>query len=132
MRVGSLALNGGIETLIQCREHLKRCDGVMLGRAAYHNPSLLREVDQQLYGVGANPVSYGDVIDQMCDYAQGHIDRGGRLNQITRHMIGLFQGIPGARQWRQILSTQSVKPGAGPQVLRDAYGAVSSRFESAA
>ena len=71
------------------------------------------------------------IIDQMCGYAEAHIAGGGRLNHITRHMIGLFQGIPGARQWRQILSVKSVKPNAGPRVLREAYAAVSEFCDTA-
>jgi len=119
-----IGINGGVEDLIQVEDHLKRIDGVMLGRTAYHNPSLLRHVDQTVFGASNPIVSYDEVIAAMCTYSDRHISLGGRLNQITRHMIGLFQGIPGARSWRQVLSTQAVKPGAGPEVISQAYDMV--------
>jgi len=127
-----IGINGGIENLIQADEHLSKMDGVMLGRAAYHNPGLLRKIDRQLFGATEPAIRYEQIIEAMCVYAERHLASGGRLNHITRHMIGLFQGIPGARTWRQILSTQSVKPGAGSGVIREAYGSVSAGLEYAA
>ncbi|MDJ0614041.1 MAG: tRNA dihydrouridine(20/20a) synthase DusA [Rhizobiaceae bacterium] len=126
-----IGINGGVENLIQVAEHLENVDGCMLGRAAYHNPSLLREVDQRVYGSSNEPITYDAVIDAMCGYAEQHISQGGRLNQITRHMIGLFQGIPGARGWRQVLSTEAVKPGAGSEVILKAYERVREPAEAA-
>lgn len=127
-----IGINGGVETLIQCLEHLASVDGVMLGRAAYHNPALLREVDQVLFGNAAPTVGYSQIISEMCAYSEAHLMQNGRLNQITRHMIGLFQGVPGARAWRKILSTKSVKPGAGPEVIEEAYSAVRGYLQQAA
>ena len=69
-------------------------------------------------------MTYPDVISGMGEYADSHLSRGGRLNQITRHMVGLFHGVPGARRWRQILSTEAVKPGAGPEVIERAFSAI--------
>ncbi|MEM7291146.1 MAG: tRNA dihydrouridine(20/20a) synthase DusA, partial [Pseudomonadota bacterium] len=123
-----IGINGGIDDLNQAINHLDKTDGVMLGRAAYHKPYLLRHVDQAIFDVGETPVTLDQVIETMCTYCEQHLQDGGRTNQITRHMIGLFQGIPGARAWRQILSTQAVKPGAGPEVIQNAYAAVSGNL----
>ena len=122
-----IGINGGITDLEQSKEQLLSVDGVMLGRAAYQKPFLLREVDAALFDCSAPLISYDEIISCMCHYAEMHLSGGGRLNQITRHMIGLFQGVQGARQWRQILSTQAVRPGAGPEVIRSAFEAVSQR-----
>lgn len=116
-----IGINGGIEDLIQCGQHLAQTDGVMLGRAAYHKPFLLREVDQVLFGSQKPIISFDQIIEEMCVYCEGHISKGGRLNQVTRHIIGLFQAVPGARLWRQTLSVEAVKPNAGPEVIRNAY-----------
>ncbi|MEM9278182.1 MAG: tRNA dihydrouridine(20/20a) synthase DusA [Pseudomonadota bacterium] len=119
-----VGINGGIDDWLQIEHHLREVDGVMLGRAAYHNPSLLMQVDQNVFGAKTEPVSIQYILAEMSAYAEHHVSSGGRLNQITRHMIGLFQGIPGARAYRQILSTRAVKPGAGPEVLEEAFSAV--------
>ena len=103
----------------------------MLGRAAYHNPSLLRDVDRLVYDTDDDAIEYGEIIDRMCGYADRHLARGGKLHQITRHMIGLFQGMPGARGWRQVLSTKAVRAGARPEVLREAYQMVTFRSVAA-
>ncbi|MEM9330710.1 MAG: tRNA dihydrouridine(20/20a) synthase DusA [Pseudomonadota bacterium] len=121
-----IGINGGVEDLIQANAHLEKVDGVMLGRSAYQNPSMLMEVDRLVFSEQAAPVSYGEILSRMCAYAENHLLHGGRLNQITRHMIGLFQGIPGARAYRQILSRKAVKTGAGPEVLEEAFAAVTS------
>lgn len=119
-----IGINGGIEDLIQSQGHLEKCDGVMLGRVAYQNPSILRHVDQDLFGETEEPVTYAKILKAMCDYAEHHLSGGGKLNHITRHMIGLFQGMPGARAYRQILSTQSTQPEAGPDIIVQAFAAV--------
>lgn len=126
-----IGINGGIEDLIQSQEHLEKCDGVMLGRVAYHNPSILRDVDKTLFGDAIEPVSYSEILKAMCEYAEQHLSKGGKLNHITRHMIGLFQGIPGARAYRQVLSTQSTKPEAGTDVIIKAFAAVENLTEAA-
>jgi tRNA-dihydrouridine synthase A len=99
-------------------------DGVMIGRAAYHHAAMLGEVDARIYGAPAAPVAWDGVRDEMMAYAERHMARGGKLNNVTRHMIGLFQSVPGARRYRQVLSTGVIKPGAGPEVIAEAFAAV--------
>lgn len=115
-----IGVNGGIATVDETLAHLAHVDGVMLGRAAYHDPMVLAAADRAVFGE-AGEVDIAGVIDAMCDYADGHIAAGGRLSHVTRHMIGLFQGRPGARRWRQTLSSEATAPGAGSEVLRKAY-----------
>lgn len=119
-----IGINGGVATLNQAVEHLNQVDGVMLGRAAYHNASLLAGVDRQIYGMDAAEVDWGDVCAAMMAHAEAHLAAGGRLIHVTRHMVGLFLGIRGARRFRQILSADSVRPGAGPEVIAAAFAAI--------
>ncbi len=119
-----IGINGGIQTLDELENHLKSVDGVMLGRAAYHTPGILIGVDTLLDGKPADAFDFETLIEAMSDYAARHIAQGGRLGHITRHMVGLFHGLPGARRWRQVLSTEAMKPGADPQVLRNAFAEV--------
>lgn len=127
-----VGINGGIATLDEAAQHLRAVDAVMLGRAAYHNPELLGDVDARLYGGGQPPVATDAVIDAMSVYIDRHIATGGRLSHITRHMVGLFTGQPGARRWRQILSTDATRPGATSEVLRQAYAAITQARAEAA
>ncbi|MDP3899333.1 MAG: tRNA dihydrouridine(20/20a) synthase DusA [Mesorhizobium sp.] len=127
-----IGINGGIATLDEAVEHLGHVDGVMLGRAAYHTPDTLIGADERIYGAAAVEMDYGALIATMADYAARHIANGGRVSHVTRHMTGLFHGLPGARRWRQILSTEASKPGAGPEVLFDAFAAVSPGAHSRA
>lgn len=119
-----IGINGGIVSLETAEELLDSLDGVMLGRAAYHNPTILAGADA-LAGEGpsAEP-DYDGVISAMAGHASGHIEQGGRLVHVTRHMTGLFHGFAGARRYRQILATEACRPGAGPDVLLQAYAAV--------
>ena len=119
-----IGINGGIGSLDEAVDHLAHVDGVMLGRAAYHTPDMLARVDELVYGAPPSPLDVAGLIDTMAAYAGDHIAAGGRLPQVTRHMIGLFHGQPGARRWRQILSTEAAKPGAGPEILFEALAAV--------
>ena len=113
-------INGGITTLDAVSEHLESVDGVMLGRAAYQDPYLLAEVDARVYG-DAHPVpTRHDVARAMLPYVDAQLSLGTRLHSITRHMMGLFQGRPGARAWRRYLSENASRPDAGPTVLLDA------------
>jgi tRNA-dihydrouridine synthase A len=96
----------------------------MLGRAAYHRPGILTDVDALLAGQAVGDFDFAGLIETMAGYADAHIARGGRLGHVTRHMVGLFHGLPGARRWRQILSTDAAKPYAGPEVLRAAFDEV--------
>lgn len=119
-----IGINGGIQSIDEAREHLDHVDGAMLGRAAYHTPGILAGVDATFYGAKSEAFDFAALIDVMADYAARHIEQGGRLGHVTRHMVGLFHGLPGARRYRQILSTDATKPGAGPDVLKAAFAAV--------
>ncbi len=122
-----ISINGGIETLAEARAQLDTgLDGVMIGRAAYHRPAdLLLAADAQVFGAPASAASRAQVVAAMLPYIEAHLAAGGRLHQVTRHMLGLFHGQPGARQWRRILSEQGVAPDAGPEVVEKALAAVS-------
>lgn len=99
-----IVLNGGIKTLEQCKAHLRVFDGVMLGREAYQNPYLLANVDQALFGSSAARVSRAEALRAMRPYIERHLAEGGAMHHITRHVLGLGQGFPGARRFRQLLS----------------------------
>ncbi len=119
-----IGINGGIQTLDEAEGHLAHVDGVMLGRTAYQNAAILSEIDQRFYGAPAAEPDWNDLRDRMMAYAERHIANGGRLQHIARHMVGLFTGLPGARRYRQILSTDAAKPNAGPEVIAAAFAAV--------
>ncbi|MER9014405.1 tRNA dihydrouridine(20/20a) synthase DusA [Mesorhizobium sp. M0898] len=119
-----IGINGGIQSLAEALTHLDHVDGAMLGRAAYHTPGILTGIDAAFYGSTAESFDFVALIDAMADYASRHIEQGGRLGHVTRHMVGLFHGLPGARRYRQILSTDATGPGAGPQVLKAAFAEV--------
>ncbi len=119
-----IGINGGIHTLDEAKAHLAYVDGVMLGRAAYQNAAILADVDQRFYGAPASEPDWNALRDRMMAYAAGHIASGGRLQHVARHMVGLFTGLPGARRYRQILSTDAAKPNAGPEVIAAAFAAV--------
>ncbi|KAA0700143.1 tRNA dihydrouridine(20/20a) synthase DusA [Neorhizobium sp. P12A] len=119
-----IGINGGIQTLDEGEAHLRHVDGVMLGRAAYQNAAILSEVDHRFYGAPAAEPDWNALRDAMMAYAADHIANGGRLQHVARHMVGLFTGLPGARRYRQILSTDATKSGAGPEVIAAAFAAV--------
>ncbi|WP_352478886.1 tRNA dihydrouridine(20/20a) synthase DusA [Mesorhizobium sp. M0045] len=119
-----IGINGGIQSLAEALTHLDHVDGAMLGRAAYHTPGILTGIDAAFYGSTAESFDFAALIDAMADYASRHIEQGGRLGHVTRHMVGLFHGLPGARRYRQILSTEATRPGAGPEVLKSAFAEV--------
>jgi tRNA-dihydrouridine synthase A len=122
-----MMINGGIETLEQADEHLQHMDGVMLGRAAYHNPMLMAEVDARLFGDAREIPDFKQIMALMADYAEGELAKGTRLNNIARHMLGLANGRPGARQFRQIMSVDACKANAGPEVFMRALACVEER-----
>ncbi|TIO30858.1 MAG: tRNA dihydrouridine(20/20a) synthase DusA, partial [Mesorhizobium sp.] len=119
-----IGINGGIQSLDEAEAHLAYVDGVMLGRAAYHTPGILTGIDAAFYGEAPVAFDYAALMDAMAAYAARHIEKGGRLGHVTRHMVGLFHGLPGARRYRQILSTDANRPGAGPEVLKTAFAAI--------
>lgn len=120
-----ISINGGINTLPEAQAHLEAgLDGVMIGRAAYHQPTdILAEADTRIYQTGtvSDPVA---VVRNMVPYVENHLAGGGRLHQITRHMLGLFAGRPGARAWRRALSEGAVQESAGPEVMLQALNQV--------
>src|SRR5688572_12466936 len=118
-----VGINGGIADLESARAHFQHVDGVMLGRAAYQHPAILADVDQFVGGTEP-PADLVSAAERMIPYAEAHCAAGGRLAAVTRHMIGLFQGRPGARLWRQILTVEGSRAGAGPEVIRRALAAV--------
>ena len=119
-----IGINGGIRSIDEARAHLDRLDGAMMGRAAYQMPGILADVDRTVHGEASEAPDWPVVIARMAEHAAAHIASGGRLIHVTRHMTGLFHGLPGARRWRQILSTDAAKPNAGPEVLFRALAAV--------
>ncbi|GHA29062.1 tRNA-dihydrouridine(20/20a) synthase [Devosia pacifica] len=127
-----ILINGGIETLEAAREHMRYVDGVMLGRAAYHNPMLLADVDRMIFDDGSEPPTLEFVMAEMQRFAEIECAEGARINQITRHMLGLAAGLPGARRFRQILSTDAARPGAGPEIIARAFEAIVPSGSSAA
>ena len=121
-----ISLNGGVESLDQAVEALEAgLDGVMIGRAAYHTPSdILLDADQRIYVATTAPKTPHKVVADMQSYVEAHLISGGKLGQITRHMLGLFAGRPGARQWRRHLSENAHRPGAGFDVVAQALALV--------
>jgi tRNA-dihydrouridine synthase A len=120
-------INGGIASLGEARGHLDHVDGVMLGRAAYHDPWRLLAVDSELFGDSSLHVAMKDVFEAMAPYIERQLAQGVRLHSITRHFVGAFHGVPGARAFRRHLAENGVKPGAGVNVLRDAVALVEDR-----
>ena len=119
----TIVLNGGIETLDAAMEHLAWADGVMLGRAAYHTPGLLGAVDARVFGERGEVDGF-EAVARYRPYLAAQLARGAPLHTMTRHMLGLFAGAPGARMWRRILTVEGVKRGAGLEVLDRALQAV--------
>ncbi len=115
-----VGINGGIADLDTARQLLETLDGVMLGRAAYQSPALLAGVDRMIYGVGGPDPDLAEVAESMIAYAEQAIARGARVSSITRHMLGLFQGVPGARAWRRHLTVAATKPDARPTIITEA------------
>jgi tRNA-dihydrouridine synthase A len=120
-----IILNGGITSLEACVEHLLTFDGVMLGRAAYQNPGLLCAVDEMLFGIGG-VIDEADAVRAFFPYLEARLSEGTPLHAMTRHMLGLFAGQPGARQWRRLLSERARLSGAGREVLELALSEVNA------
>jgi len=115
-----LDINGGIHTLEEAEKHLQQVDGVMMGRALYHQPYLLAEADRRIFNDDYAVPSQHEIVELMLPYIEMRMKEGRPLKSITRHMLGLFQGLPGARRWRRHLSENAHLPGAGIEVVRDA------------
>jgi tRNA-dihydrouridine synthase A len=118
-------LNGGVRSLDEAEAHLAAgVDGVMLGRAAYHEPAILGEADRRIHGAGEGDVDPAAAVRAYLPYVERQLARGVRLPAMTRHMLGLFHGRPGARAWRRILTVEAIRPGAGVDVVERALGAL--------
>ncbi|MEL6643915.1 MAG: tRNA dihydrouridine(20/20a) synthase DusA [Pseudomonadota bacterium] len=121
-----ICVNGGITSLAQARGFLDAgLDGVMIGRAAYQTPyTILGDADQVIFGASPAPRDAHDIATAMLPYIDAHLAEGGRLHAVTRHMLGLFSGRPGARAWRRILSEGATQPGAGIDLVQEALAQV--------
>jgi tRNA-dihydrouridine synthase A len=117
-------INGGIHTFEEAEQHLRHVDGVMLGRAAYQNPGMLLALDPKLFGAAAPVSSPREAVEKLFPYIEQAMARGARLHDVTRHLLGLFRGQPGARAFRRHLATKAVQQGATTHVLREALAMV--------
>lgn len=126
----TVLVNGGIETLDQAEAHLAHVDGVMLGRAAYQNPAMLADVDQRFFG--GDPASVEEAVDNYCLYVEKRLREDVPLNAMTKHMLGLFNGRPGARLFRRHLSENATRRGAGIETLHEALAFVLNQRRAAA
>jgi tRNA-dihydrouridine synthase A len=120
-------INGGIGSIAEAARHLDHIDGVMLGRAAYQEPWRLIDVDPELFDEAAPHRTMKDVFEAMVPYIEEQLAQGTKLHSMTRHFVGAFHGVPGARAFRRHLAENGVKPGAGVDVLRDAIARVEDR-----
>ena len=129
----NISVNGGVTDLGAAEAFLADgFDGVMIGRAAYHDPmSILADADRRIFGDDRPASRAEDVVRAMLPYIEARLGQGDRLNQITRHMLGLFQGRPGARRWRRILSEGAHRPGAGTALVEEALSAIEPQAEAA-
>jgi tRNA-dihydrouridine synthase A len=123
-------INGGIGSLAEAKRHLDHVDGVMLGRAAYQEPWRLLDVDPTIFGETAPHATMKDVFSAMLPYIEDQLAQGTRLHSMTRHFVGAFHGVPGARAFRRHLAENGVRPGAGVNVLTDAIALVEARAPS--
>ncbi|HEX7776587.1 MAG TPA: tRNA dihydrouridine(20/20a) synthase DusA [Parvibaculum sp.] len=119
-----IIVNGGILTLDAAAAHLAHADGVMLGRAAYQTPYVLADVDRRFYGDARPPLSRHEVLDAFMPYVEHELAAGTHLHAMSRHILGLFQGMPGARAFRRHISENAPKRDAGAEVIRDAMALV--------
>ncbi|MGR5308162.1 tRNA dihydrouridine(20/20a) synthase DusA [Vibrio mediterranei] len=124
-----IAVNGGVKTLEESLEHLKHLDGVMIGREAYQNPYILAQVDQLIFGLDTPVKKRKQVVEEMYPYIERQLANGSYLGHISRHMIGLFQAMPGARQWRRYISENAHKKGAGIEVLETALAKIPAELD---
>jgi len=126
-----VVINGGIAGIAEAKAHLARVDGVMLGRAAYQEPWRLLAADPELFGEASPHATMKDVFEAMMPYIEDQLAQGTRLHSITRHFVGAYHGVPGARAFRRHLAENGVRPGAGVNVLRDAIALVEDRAAAA-
>jgi tRNA-dihydrouridine synthase A len=120
----NIIINGGIASLAAAHAHLQQVDGVAIGRSAYQNPYLLASVDRHLFGAAEPPPTRRAVLEALVPYVATHLNNGGRLNNVVRHMLGLYSGQPFARAFRRHLSQHAPRPGAGIDVLLEAMALI--------
>jgi tRNA-dihydrouridine synthase A len=124
-----VCINGGIKTLEEAEAHLAEgVDGVMIGRAAYQTPYILAEADRRFFGAETAPPSRRQVVEALVPYIEARMAEGTPLKSITRHILGLYNGLPGAKLWRRILSEEAHREGAGPEVVLRALEAVEAQI----
>ncbi|WP_371922659.1 tRNA dihydrouridine(20/20a) synthase DusA [Simiduia sp. 21SJ11W-1] len=123
-----IIINGGLKTLAECQAQLAHVDGVMVGREAYHNPWLLTEVDAAIYGEASVAQDRLAIMNDMLGYIDGQLASGMRLHHITRHLLGLFHGQPGGKQFRRVISAGAHKAGAGAELVDLALDEIRSRM----
>lgn len=126
----TIIVNGGIASLDEAEAHLKHVDGVMMGRAAYQTPALLAEVDARFFGEETRDIE--EAVEGYVEYIEARLNEGVPLNAMTKHMLGLFHGQPGARLFRRHLSENATRPGANIQTLRDALALLQAPRAAAA
>ena len=122
-----MGINGGIVSLEQAETHRAVMDGVMVGRAAYQNPELLIGVDQRLFGSPTAVADGFEAVQRFMPYMAARLAEGVRLHDMTRHLLGLFPGLPGARSWRRHLAVEAPKRGSGLEVVEQALSLLGSR-----
>jgi tRNA-dihydrouridine synthase A len=120
----TIVINGGIQTIPETQVHLKYVDGVMIGREAYRNPWMLAQIDSRLFGKADPAANRDTVIEALLPYIRTQLAGGARLNHISRHILGLYQGVAGARKFRRHISENAYKTEAGIEVLEEAYSLV--------
>lgn len=119
-----ISINGGIKTFEEANQHLEHIDGVMIGREIYQNPYLLAQADQQIYGSNNEVLTRQEIIDEMALYIDKHVNAGGKMWHVARHMLGLCNGLAGAKQFRRFLSENSSLPDANGDLLKRAFDKV--------
>lgn len=124
-----IIINGGIETLEQASVELRHLDGVMMGRAVYHNPWLLADADKEIFGQPVQPKERHEVVHAFLNYIDREMQDGASLRHMTRHILGLFHGRPGARLWRRHLSEHVHRPNVGPEIVEQALQLVSDQLD---
>ena len=120
-----ICINGGIKSIDSSIQHLEKVDGVMIGREAYNNPYILSQADQEIFKSSRSPLTRIEVVEALIPYIEKHLNAGGKLQHITRHILGLFHAQPNGKLWRRHLSEMVTKPDAGIQLVKDALSIVS-------
>ena len=123
-----ISINGGITTFEESLEHLKHIDGVMIGREVYANPYILANADNIIWGDNNEVITRDTLINLMIEYIERHVQGGGKANHVTRHMLGICNGLPGAKQFRRYLSENAHLPNVGGEVLANAYQRVTQKL----